>query len=85
MSRLVMSVVSLAMGTKAELKCDGCSDGDSDSNSDSAVRRIYFIFSFALLFCFDRIYKCQIGFLLNNNNSQTIPLQQNKIKNKGGK
>ncbi|XP_027041641.1 uncharacterized protein LOC113669763 [Pocillopora damicornis] len=35
MSRLVMSVVSLAMGLRVEQKCKSCSDGSGDSNNNN--------------------------------------------------
>ena len=44
MSRLVMSVVSLAMGLRVEQKCKSCSDGSGDSNNNNMVHHFYLLF-----------------------------------------
>ena len=43
MSRLVMSVVSLAMGLWVEQKCKSCSDGSGNSNNNM-VHHFYLLF-----------------------------------------
>ena len=43
MSRLIMSVVSLAMGLEVQQKCESCSDGGGNSNNNNMVRRLFFL------------------------------------------
>ena len=43
MSRLVMSVVSLAVGLGVEQKCESCSDGGGNSNNNNMVQHFFFL------------------------------------------
>ena len=43
MSRLVMSVVSLAVGLEAEQKCESCSDGGGNSKNNNMVQHFFFL------------------------------------------
>ena len=45
MSRLVMSVVNLAMGLEAEQKCESCSDGGGSTSNNNMVKIFFFLFN----------------------------------------